>query len=158
MATVNEVVSTLFLLAASAVLVLIAAGLFKGLVSGGGGTQFVSFLLESPKPGEDKGKPSISRLQMLIWNFVIAFAFLYVLARHGDSATGLKGALEAVFTDPILVLLGISNGTYVVGKLSKQAGTEPAPGQPGAAPAAATTPAGNLGAIPTRADVPPPAG
>ena len=90
------------------------------------------FLTELPDASGKPSKPSISRLQMIIWNFVVAFAFLYVLAAVGvqegldliEVQEGEKKvekakilvALDALFRPEILVLLGIGNGTYLISK------------------------------------------
>ena len=66
-------------------------------------------------------KPSVSRLQMLIWNFVVAFAFLFIVGKSSSLSEGIG----ALFQTPVLVLLGISNGTYLLGKVTKQAAGNP---------------------------------
>ena len=35
------------------------------------------------------GKPSVSRLQMLIWNFVVAFSFLYIVGHEAKFSEGI---------------------------------------------------------------------
>ena len=54
-----------------------------------------------------QGGASLSRLQLLIFTFVIAAGFVYLTA---------KGSAFPVVNDGVLVLLGISGATYAVGK------------------------------------------
>jgi len=104
--------SSLVLWAATIVLTLIALSivwsLFKGDLSG----QVASFLFEGGT-AEQGGKPSASRLQMVIWNFMIAFSFIYLLAKDGNATF-----VNDLFSNPVLWLLGISNGTYLLGKMA----------------------------------------
>lgn len=114
----NSYLSTACLFGGVVVLALIALAIIKDLFSKSNEGRVARFLVEVGPEGSGGSKPSISRLQMLIWNFVVAFAFLYVLATSGDD--GLKTALDNLLTQNVLILLGISNGTYVLGKISKQ--------------------------------------
>jgi hypothetical protein len=41
------------------------------------------FIFEAGPDGVGK-KPSVSRLQMLIWNFVVAFAFLFIVGKSSS--------------------------------------------------------------------------
>ncbi|MFT5446645.1 MAG: hypothetical protein ACI9DC_001815 [Gammaproteobacteria bacterium] len=154
----NALASTVFLLTAAVALAGLACALFRGMLRSQVEERMLRFLFESPKPDEEKGKPSISRLQMLIWNFVVAFAFLYVLAKwDGSSGEALMQSLGALFSQPVLILLGISNATYVVGKMTPQAGagsqapTAAQAGKPGDIPK-------NLSSTPTQPTTPTPAG
>ncbi len=115
----NLSLTNIVLLAALLVLVLIAGAIIYAIRS-------PNFKLENLlSEGADGGKPSVSRLQMLIWNFVIAFAFLYVLASNQlDKITTL-------LKPEVLILLGISNGTYY---LSKQKAPTPQTPAAGGAP------------------------
>ncbi len=54
-----------------------------------------------------QGGASLSRLQLLIFTFVIAAGFVYLTA---------KGSAFPVVNDGVLVLLGISGATYALGK------------------------------------------
>ena len=136
-----DILPMLFLVAGALTLASIALVIVVGLFRSQKGGKAVSFFMEVPaKEGQDS-KPSVSRLQMLIWNFVIAFAFLYILSSLDlnqslepitvDTASGttttnlLQEALKALFNPQILILLGISNGTYLAGKLARQGGTQP---------------------------------
>lgn len=92
-----------------------------------------SFLLETSEKASEPGKPSVSRLQMLIWNFIVAFAFLYVIAETSDLAK-LGENLASLFNPQVLILLGISNGTYFAGKVAKQGGKQPGAAQAPSAP------------------------
>lgn len=62
---------------------------------------------------EGSDKASLSRLQMLIWTFVIGFSFLYLVILY-DAFPDLPGE--------VLALLGISGGTYAVSKAIQKAG------------------------------------
>lgn len=134
-----DILPMLFLVAGALTLASIALVIVVGLFRSQKGGKAVSFFMEVPaKEGQDS-KPSVSRLQMLIWNFVIAFAFLYILSSLDldkalepitvDTGSGttnlLQEALKALFNPQILILLGISNGTYLAGKLARQGGTQP---------------------------------
>jgi len=55
----------------------------------------------------DQGDASLSRLQLLIFTFVIAAGFLYLTAKAGSFPT---------VNESVLVLLGISGTTYALGK------------------------------------------
>jgi len=55
----------------------------------------------------EQGDASLSRLQLLIFTFIIAAGFLYLTAK--------AGAFPAV-NESVLVLLGISGTTYALGK------------------------------------------
>lgn len=114
----NTYLSSAALFGGVVVLALIALAIIKDLLSNTNKGWVARFLVEVGPGGSGGSKPSISRLQMLIWNFVIAFAFLYVIATNGGD--GLKTALDNLLTQNVLILLGISNGTYVLGKISKQ--------------------------------------
>jgi hypothetical protein len=65
---------------------------------------------------------------MLTWNFVVAFAFLYVLGTRAD----ILAAIKAVLQPEVLTLLGISNVTYLLGKRTRQGSAmpQPAPKEP----------------------------
>ncbi|GAB6904597.1 hypothetical protein DESC_740069 [Desulfosarcina cetonica] len=107
-----EMISAFTLGLAAIVLTLIAGiiikMMFQGTLNGG----ILNFLYENTGEGQ-AGKPSVSRLQMLIWNFVVAFAFLYVL---GAQHNGIEAAIQGLLQPEVLILLGISNGTYLIGK------------------------------------------
>ena len=105
---------------AALVLTLIAGVIIMMLFKGTAQSRFANFLFEAGGVGQ-VSKPSVSRLQMLIWNFVVAFAFLYVLATQQN----FSEATKALFRPEILVLLGISNGTYLLGKRTKQGSAVP---------------------------------
>jgi len=115
----NLTLVNLTLLAALVVLVLIALAIILAMRKDT--FKIEQFLSE----GNDGGKPSVSRLQMLIWNFVIAFAFLYTLASNQ------LDKIQSLLKPEVLILLGISNGTYYLAK------------QKGPAPPASPTPSGN---------------
>lgn len=122
--TTVEDLTVVVLILAALFLAAMSAMMIWALFSEKNRDKLVQFLLE--KTGGE-GKPSISRLQMFIWNSVIAFSFLYVLARStgGGGAPDtkvLKEAIDAIFSWPVLVLLGISNGTYYLGKRAQQGG------------------------------------
>jgi hypothetical protein len=135
----NFTLVNITLLAALLVLVLIAWAIIRVM----GQEKFkIEYLLSE---GTEGGKPSVSRLQMLIWNFVIAFAFLYVLASNQ------LDKIQNLLKPEVLILLGISNGTYYLAKLKgpapsapsapsetqtpeSRAGQPPAPGEPSAGP------------------------
>jgi hypothetical protein len=108
---------------AALVLTLIAGLIIWMMFKGTAQSRIANFLFEAGGEGQ-VGKPSVSRLQMLIWNFVVAFAFLYVLANQLEN---LSEAMKALFQPEILVLLGISNGTYLLGKRTKQGSAMPQP-------------------------------
>ena len=99
-------------------LVLLAIGIAMvyALVVAAREGRLLHFLLENDATGV--GKPSASRLQMIIWNVVIAFAFLFVLADAVNShrPAAIKAAIEGLLIPEVLILLGISNGTYWFGK------------------------------------------
>lgn len=99
---------------AALVLGLIAGAIIWGMLRGTAQAQIANLLCETTADGQP-GKPSVSRLQMLIWNFVVAFAFLYILGST-EKVTDIKSALEGLFQLPVLGLLGISNLTYLAGK------------------------------------------
>ncbi len=96
---------------AALVLALIAAVIIHALYKGTATDQIAGFLFDSGTEDPQR-KPSVSRLQMLIWNFTVAFAFLYVLGTRQD----ILAAIKAIFQPEVLVLLGISNGTYLLGR------------------------------------------
>jgi hypothetical protein len=54
-----------------------------------------------------QGGTSLSRLQLLVFTFVIAASFVYLTAKNGTFPAMNAG---------VLVLLGISGATYAVGK------------------------------------------
>jgi len=56
----------------------------------------------------EQGNASLSRLQLLIFTFVIAAGFLYLTANAGAFP---------VVSEGVLVLLGISGTTYALGKV-----------------------------------------
>ena len=62
---------------------------------------------------DKKDKASLSRFQMFVWTFVIGFSFLYLLTLNNEFPE-----LPA----EVLVLLGISGGTYVISKGIQKAG------------------------------------
>jgi hypothetical protein len=144
-ANFTEYFTAFLLLAGGLVLTALAATIIYGLFSQEHRGKSISFLLEGGK----SGKPSISRLQMLVWNFVVAFSFLYVLGNltltGADPGDALKGALEALLNAQVLTLLGISNGTYVVGKLTSQGNGS---GSPGEGDAESMTVASGVNSIP----------
>lgn len=107
------------LLMATVILTAFALVIIYSLWKGKLEDKIVNFLLEVEKDGT-KGKPSISRLQMIIWNFTIGFAFLYIVSINYGNSLQLEKSLEALFRPEILVLLGISNVTYLIGKGIKQ--------------------------------------
>jgi hypothetical protein len=116
---INAYLSTLALALACLVLTAIAVAIVIMLLRGLDADTFANFLFEPNVKGTgERGKPSVSRLQMLIWNFVVAFAFLYVLGKDGAGS-----AIDTLLTTEVLVLLGISNGTYYLSKSTKP-GTE----------------------------------
>jgi hypothetical protein len=134
-------IGTITLGLAALVLTLIAAVVIVMLFKGTAQSRFANFLFEAGGEGQT-GKPSVSRLQMLIWNFVVAFAFLYVLATQQN----FSEATKALFRPEILALLGISNGTYILGKRTKQGSAASQPETP-----AATTPSGGQPVVPGEA-------
>ena len=105
---------------AALVLTLIAGVIIMMLFKGTAQSRFANFLFEAGGEGQ-VSKPSVSRLQMLIWNFVVAFAFLFIVGKSGS----LNEGIGALFQTPVLVLLGISNGTYLLGKVTKQGAGKP---------------------------------
>ncbi len=134
----------IILFAALVVLALIAAAIILVLLKKPDAS--ASFLLEGGPEGQG-GKPSVSRLQMLIWNFVVAFAVLFVLGTKGPKE------IQDLLTPTVLTLLGISNGTYLLGKKitpgtgTPSAGTTDTSGsggqpKPGGEPAAGPGPQG----------------
>jgi hypothetical protein len=116
--TMNEfiqLISALTLLLAALVLAAIAGIIIYMMAKGKAPASIAGFIFEAGADGTGK-KPSVSRLQMLIWNFVVAVAFLFVVGKNST----LEAGIEALFQTPVLVLLGISNGTYLLGKVTKQ--------------------------------------
>ena len=57
---------------------------------------------------------------------VVAFGFLYLLGTRAN----VLAATKALFQAEILILLGISNGTYILGKRTKQGSAVPQPETP----------------------------
>ena len=106
---------------AALVLTLIAAMIILMMYRGTRDSRAFNFLYETGADGKT-GKPSVSRLQMLIWNFVVAFAFLYVLG-----GTGTVKAIKDLLQPEVLILLGISNSTYLLGKRTKQVSADSKP-------------------------------
>lgn len=85
-------------------------------------------LVESNEQGSRKA--SLSRLQFLIFSFVIAGLYLVICVESGTFVDVPPG---------VLILLGISGGSYVVSKglgkgVHKQAGASPQPRQANAPP------------------------
>ncbi len=165
--------SSIFLLAAALFLAVISFTIVLALYSEKHRDRIVGFLLEGST--EAKGKPSLSRLQMLIWNVVVAFGFLYILANvspdavevitattltvegkdvivEGKLVSKLGAALSALLSPQILILLGVSNATYLLGKVTRP-GTPPADQEDD--PESVKT---LVKGIPTNASPPPPAG
>jgi hypothetical protein len=105
---------------AAVILVLIAAVIIVMLFRGTARDRIAGLLFEVGADGQ-RGKPSVSRLQMLIWNFVVAFAFLYLLGTRGN----VYASIQALFQWQVLTLLGISNGTYLFGKRLRQGSATP---------------------------------
>lgn len=66
---------------------------------------------------EETGGASTSRFQLLIFTFVIAFSFFFLVAKNGEFPA---------ISGEVLALLGISAATYGVSK-GIQASTPPAP-------------------------------
>tara|TARA_R110002110_G_scaffold258020_1_gene473948 strand:- start:43 stop:558 length:516 start_codon:yes stop_codon:yes gene_type:complete len=144
--TENEILLWVFLAIAALAILGFAILIIVSFCSEDGRKKMAGFLLEMPGKGGDPGKPSISRLQMIIWNFVIACAFLHILASSGlepttmvisgadgkttVTITKLQAALDALFRWEILVLLGISNFTYVISKKTSQDPTTPSNSAP----------------------------
>ncbi|OQY04089.1 MAG: hypothetical protein B6I22_10225 [Desulfobacteraceae bacterium 4572_123] len=112
--SVVQIISAITLGLASLVLTLIAAVIILMMYRGTLDNRVLNFLYETSADGRT-GKPSVSRLQMLIWNFVVAFAFLYVLGNGG-----IDRAIAGLLTPEVLILLGISNSTYLLGKRTRQ--------------------------------------
>jgi hypothetical protein len=110
---------------AALVLALIAGTIVFMLLKGTAGEKIIGLVFEVRVDGQP-GKPSVSRLQMLIWNFVVAFGFLYVLG----TKMNLSEAIGAILQPEVLALLGISNATYLLGKRTKQGSALPAEGNP----------------------------
>jgi hypothetical protein len=104
---------TAVLLAATVVLALVCVALLLAIFRGKS-VQLVTQLLSEGGTAGEPGKASISRLQMILWNFVVAFAFLYVLATR----LNVQAAIGSLLQGPVLALLGISNGTYLLGKVA----------------------------------------
>lgn len=69
----------------------------------------------------DDDRASMGRFQFLIFTFVIAFSYFYVVASDGK--------LPAIPTE-VLTLLGISASTYAVGKGIDQSGGSAPPDNP----------------------------
>lgn len=124
--TVVEIISALTLGLAALVLTLIAAMIILMMYRGTLDGRAFNFLYEIGPDGKT-GKPSVSRLQMLIWNFVVAFAFLYVLSKTG--ATKDTITVAALLQPEVLILLGISNSTYLLGKRTKQGSANARPAE-----------------------------
>ena len=122
--TVVEIISALTLGLAALVLTLIAAMIILMMYRGTLDSRAFNFLYETGADGKT-GKPSVSRLQMVIWNFVVAFAFLYVLSKTGAT----KDAVAALLQPEVLILLGISNSTYLLGKRTKQGSANARPAE-----------------------------
>lgn len=110
--------ASLVLWAAAIVLTLIALSIVWSMFRGNLSSQVASFLFEGGT-AEQGGKPSASRLQMVIWNFVVAFSFIYLLASHDA-----LDFVNELFTNQVLWLLGISNGTYLLGKVASGGTTD----------------------------------
>jgi len=85
---------------------------------------------------ESNGDASMSRFQLLIFTFMIALSFVLLLL-----ASPMKG-FPAIPSD-VLILLGISTGTYGVGKGLQVAGDLVA--KPGQQPPAGNPPGGGTG-------------
>jgi hypothetical protein len=115
-----NLISALILLFAAVVLGAIAGLIVYMIYKGRAPESIASFVFETSADGKG-GKPSVSRLQMLIWNFIVAFAFLFVVGRDGSIMNGI----EALLQPSVLTLLGISNATYLLGKVTKQASAKP---------------------------------
>ncbi len=114
---VPEWVSIAILLVAVVILTLIAAVILIRLITNKEAGEMVAKMLSEQTTDNQKGKPSVSRLQMLIWNFVLAFAFLYVLGTV-KSPNGFKDVVDGFLSVEVLALLGLSNGTYWISKLT----------------------------------------
>jgi len=82
---------------AAVVLVLIAAVIIVMLFKGTARDRIAGLMFEVGADGQ-RGKPSVSRLQMLIWNFVVAFAFLYLLGTRGN----VYASIQALFQWQVL--------------------------------------------------------
>jgi hypothetical protein len=121
-------IGTITLGLAALVLTLIAAMIILMMYRCAHDSRAFNFLYETSADGKT-GKPSVSRLQMLIWNFVVAFAFLYVLGKMGAS----EGTIKALLQPEVLVLLGISNSTYLLGKRTRQGSADAKPPEPSVA-------------------------
>jgi hypothetical protein len=74
---------------------------------------------------ETNGQASMARFQFLVFTFVIAVSLFLVILTKGDFPEVPGG---------ILTLLGISGGSYVVGKGIQASATKPAPPPPGPNP------------------------
>lgn len=120
MDTFIQLISAVTLLLAALVLAAIAGLIIYMMIRGQATASIAGFIFEAGPDGVGK-KPSVSRLQMLIWNFVVAFAFLFIVGKSSSLSEGIG----ALFQTPVLVLLGISNGTYLLGKVTKQAAGKP---------------------------------
>lgn len=96
---------------AALVLALIAGVIIYALCKGNAANRIVGLLFDSSS-NDPNAKPSVARLQMLIWNFTVAFAFLYVLSTRKE----IYAAISSILQPEVLVLLGISNTTYLLGK------------------------------------------
>lgn len=118
--TEQPVLGNIVLGLAALVLIAIAAAVI-GMLFRGTARDRIAGLLFEVRPDGQAGKPSVSRLQMLIWNFVVAFAFLYVLGTRAD----ILAAIKAVLQPEVLTLLGISNVTYLLGKRTRQGSAMP---------------------------------
>ena len=127
--SVVENIDTITLGLAALVLTLIAAMIILMMYRGTKDSRAFNFLYETSADGKT-GKPSVSRLQMLIWNFVVAFAFLYVLGKVGAT----KETIKALLQPEVLILLGISNSTYLLGKRTKQGSAASKPADTAVAP------------------------
>ena len=77
-------------------------------------------LTEAPTPGTalDDAKASLSRFQMFVFTFVIAGLFMMLSIESG-------GFVD--IPQNVLILLGISGGTYVISKAVSKSGTNPGP-------------------------------
>ncbi len=77
-------------------------------------------LTEVPPPGGNvtDAKASLSRFQMLVFTFVIAGLFMMLSIEAG-------GFVD--IPQNVLLLLGISGGTYVISKGVGKSGSKPAP-------------------------------
>lgn len=124
MADYLQYISATTLLLAALVLAAIAFTIIYKLFKTPGDQSIAGFIFEEGADG--KKKPSVSRLQMLIWNFVVAFSFLYIVGSQADISKGIGILLDG----KVLGLLAISNGTYVIGKVTKQGSAKKDPVNP----------------------------